>query len=115
MSPPDSSAAATRALALAVEYARAVGTELRLVHAGSEESEVVLDEAHEVLGEHDVAWESVRLDAEPDDAVEEALTRWKADALFMGAFGRGRIRDLLFGSHTASIFERVTVPVMLVR
>jgi nucleotide-binding universal stress UspA family protein len=67
------------------------------------------------LADTGVPWESARLAADPADAVAEALNRWDADCLFMGAFGRGRLRDFLFGSHTAEILERVPVPVFICR
>jgi nucleotide-binding universal stress UspA family protein len=71
--------------------------------------------AQRLCHDHDVAWESVRLDAEPADAVAEAVQRWKADCLFMGAYGHGRLHDLLVGSRTEEILGAVTVPVFLVR
>ncbi len=111
----DASEGASRALDLAARYTAAVGGELRVVHAGEESADGVLDAAGQVLSDRDLEWEAVRLDAEPAAAVQEALSRWEADALFMGAFGRGRIRDFLFGSHTAAILELADVPVFVAR
>lgn len=111
----NSSEASIRALDLAIRYARVTGGELRVVHAGGEEAEPVLDRAAAVLRDHRVPWQAARLDSEPAAAVREALRRWEADCLFMGAFGRGRVRDLLFGSHTASILEVAAVPTFLTR
>ena len=68
---------------------------------------------HALLADAGVPWESARIAAQPADAVAEALGRWDADCLFMGAFGRGRLRDFLFGSHTAEILERVAGPVFV--
>ena len=50
---------------------------------------------------------------DPADAVAEALRRWGTDCLFMGAFGKGRLRDFLFGSHTLEILERFSGPVFV--
>lgn len=111
----DGSEAAIHALDLAVRYARASGRALRLVHAGGEEAEPVLDRAAAVLRDHQVEWEAARLDSEPEDAVREALRRWGADTLFMGASGRGRVRDLLFGSRTGTILESAGVSTFLTR
>lgn len=106
---------AAGALDLAVDYCRAIGSELRVIHAGDESHDAHLDEVHALLADAGVPWESARLAVQPADAVDEALSRWDAECLFMGAFGRGRLRDFLFGSHTAEILERVPVPVFVSR
>ncbi|MDT8436604.1 MAG: universal stress protein [Gemmatimonadota bacterium] len=104
-----------RALDLAVRYAEAVDGEVRVVAAGGDEADAVLEPAQRLLHDHGVPWESARLDADPPEAVAEALARWKADCLFMGAFGRSRLHDLLLGSRTDAILEAVRVPAFLVR
>jgi len=111
----DGREAAVRALDLAARYASAVGGELRVVTAGTEEADALLDPVHRLLHDHEVRWESARLDAEPADAVAEATRRWTAEVLFMGAFGRSRVRDLLLGSQTEAILESVSLPVFLTR
>jgi nucleotide-binding universal stress UspA family protein len=83
--------------------------------AGSEDCEALLEPAHRLCHDHDIAWESVRLDAEPADAVAEAVLRWNADCVFMGAFGHGRLHDLFVGSRTEEILGAVAVPAFLVR
>jgi nucleotide-binding universal stress UspA family protein len=109
----DSSPGSRKALDLAIRYATAVQSALNVVHAGDESRDSMLEEAHAALRKTGLTWESARLDADPSDAVAEAVTRWEADCLFMGAFGRGRLRDLLFGSHTTEIFERIAIPVFV--
>lgn len=106
---------ATRALDLAIRYCRAAPAEIRLLAAGGEGQEALLEPAHRLCNDHDVEWESVLLDAEPADAVKESLQRWSADCLFMGAFGHGRIHDLVLGSKTEGILGAVSVPTFLVR
>jgi nucleotide-binding universal stress UspA family protein len=106
---------AAGALDLALDYCRSVGAELRVVHAGDESHDVHLDDVHALLADAGLTWESARLAVHPADAVAEALRRWDADCLFMGAFGRGRLRDFLFGSHTVEILERIPVPVFISR
>ena len=106
---------AARALDLAIRYCSAAPAEIRLLVAGDEDCEALLEPAHRLCHDHDIAWESVRLDAEPADAVAEAVQRWNADCLFMGAFGHGRLHDLLVGSRTEEILGAVSVPAFLVR
>lgn len=109
----DTSPGARRALELAIGYAEALEGGISLVHAGDEQHDPLLEEAHAVLRDTGLSWESARLDTSPSEAVAEALARWDADCVFMGAFGRGRLRDLLFGSHTTEIFGRVSIPVFV--
>lgn len=111
----DGREASVRALDLAARYALAAGGEIRVVTAGGEEADALLDPVHRLLHDHGVPWESARLDAEPAEAVSEAARRWGADCLFMGAFGRGRVRDLLLGSQTEAILEAVRLPAFLTR
>jgi nucleotide-binding universal stress UspA family protein len=106
---------AARALDLAIRYCSAAPAEIRLLAAGDEECDSLLEPAHRLCHDHDIAWESVRLDAEPADAVAEAVQRWSADCLFMGAFGHGRLYDLFLGSRTEEILGAVSIPTFLVR
>jgi nucleotide-binding universal stress UspA family protein len=106
---------AARALDLALEYCRTLGEEVRVVHAGDESHDDDLEEVQQRLADSGVPWEISRLDTHPADAVVEAQARWDTDCLFMGAFGRGRLRDFLFGSHTLEIVERVSTPVFIAR
>ncbi|MDP2469261.1 MAG: universal stress protein [Candidatus Palauibacterales bacterium] len=108
-------AGSAAALDLALEYCRAVGAGLKIVHAGDESHDVHLEEMCALLADAGVTWESARLAEQPADAVAEARRRWEADCLFMGAFGRGRVRDFLFGSNTVEILERMPVPVFVCR
>jgi nucleotide-binding universal stress UspA family protein len=104
-----------RALDLAIRYCVATTAEIRLLTAGDEEADSLLEPAHGLCRDHGVRWESVRLDAEPAEAVVESIERWNVDCLFMGAFGHSRIHDLLLGSRTEEILGAVSVPTFLVR
>ena len=106
---------AARALDLAIRYCSSAPAEIRLLAAGATDCEKLLEPAQRLCHDHDVAWESVRLDAEPADAVAEGVLRWEADCLFMGAYGHGRLHDLLVGSRTEEILGAVSVPAFLVR
>lgn len=50
---------------------------------------------------------------------EEALTRYQAEhgiqMIVMGAFGHGRLRELLFGSRTARMLMASNIPLLLLR
>jgi nucleotide-binding universal stress UspA family protein len=111
----DGREASMRALDLAIRYCIAVDAQIRLLTAGDERADALLEPAHRLCNDHDVEWESVRLDAEPGNAVVEAIDRWCVDGLFMGAFGHGRIHDLVLGSRTEEILEVASVPTFLLR
>jgi nucleotide-binding universal stress UspA family protein len=111
----DDHAPSIRALDLAIRYCSAVPAGIRLLTAGEEDADELLVPAHRLCEDHGIAWESVRLDAEPAEAVSEAIDRWSADCLFMGAYGHGRIHDLLLGSRTEEILANVGVPAFVVR
>ena len=111
----DDHAPSARALDLAIRYCAAVRAEIRLLTAGQEDADELLAPAHRLCDDHGIAWESVRLDAEPDEAVLEGIERWRADWLFMGAYGHGRIYDLVLGSRTEEILAKIPVPSFVVR
>ena len=111
----DDHAPSMRALDLAIRYCTAVEAEIRLLTAGEEDADELLAPAQRLCNDHGIAWESVRLDAEPDEAVLEGIERWSADWLFMGAYGHGRIHDLVLGSRTEAILAKVPVPAFVVR
>lgn len=111
----DDHAPSMRALDLAIRYCTRVPAEIRLLTAGEEDADERLVPAQRLCNDHGIAWESVRLDAEPDEAVLEAIGRWNADWLFMGAYGHGRIHDLLLGSRTEEILAQVPIPAFVVR
>jgi nucleotide-binding universal stress UspA family protein len=109
----DCSTGGRAALKLAIRYASSLDLPLHLVHAGDESADAELDRAHKILAETGITWESARLQLTPSAAVAEAAERWQVDGLFMGAFGRGRLRDFLFGSHTAEILDAFHGPVFV--
>ena len=106
---------ATHALDLAVRYAQATGSELKLVFAAPPSEDSVLTMAETVLEDHGVAYEAAQVDAEPTEAIARAAEHWGCGCLFMGAFGHSRIHDMLFGSQTVAILETTNLPVFLTR
>jgi len=107
----ESAQESVNALDLAIRYAERVGGEIGLVHAGDERADDVLASAHAIIGDRNVEWESVRIDAEPAEAVLEAARRWESECLFMGAYGHNRLHDFLFGSRTSELIGAVTIPI----
>ena len=68
------------------------------------------------LGRHGVAAKEVRLEPggqSPADAVLEYCGEADPDVLVMGAFGRGKLGAMLFGSMTTKVLASMNVPVLV--
>lgn len=115
----DGSEHATRALELAVAYAERSGAPLHLVTvgAGAEDARRLLDEAVAYAGGHGLA--PVPHPREAENGVAESILEVAreigADLLAMGAYGKGRLREILVGSTTGTVLERFDHPVLLYR
>lgn len=74
------------------------------------------DEIITHLGRHGVAAKEVRLEpggGSPADAVLEYCGQADPDVLVMGAFGRGKLGAMLFGSMTTKVLASMNVPVLV--
>ncbi len=111
----DGSEPSVHALDLAIRFATESEAELRVVFAGHPSDDSVIDTARAVIEDHGIPFKGARIDAEPTEAIGRAIERWRADCVFMGAFGHTRIHDLLFGSHTLAILEAIPLPLFIVR
>lgn len=114
----DGSEHATRALELGVEYAERLGRPLHVVGVRDrlEDAELLVEEAAEYARGHDV--EPVlhpRGGDGPVEAILEVADEAEADLLVMGAYGGGRLRELLLGSTTEAILGRCGRAVLLYR
>lgn len=114
----DGSEHAVKALELGVEYAEGVGAPLHVVcvQGRAEDAERLLEEAAAYAGGHDL--DPVLHAREGEGGVEGILDvarETAADLLVMGAYGRGRLRELLLGSTTETILGRCERAVLLYR
>lgn len=114
----DGSEHAARALEIAVAYAERREAPLNVVtvRPHADEARSLLEEAAAYAGGHGL--EPVLHSRESDrvaDLVLEVARETGADLLVMGAYGKGRLRELLLGSTTESILIRFDHPVLLYR
>jgi len=67
------------------------------------------------LKEAEIAAECHLLTGDVEDQIEAFTAENAIDLLIMGAYGHGRIRELLIGSTTTHLIRRCKIPVMLFR
>ncbi|MGE9295095.1 MAG: universal stress protein [Puniceicoccales bacterium] len=67
------------------------------------------------LNEAGIAAHCQLLTGDVEDEVESFTEKNQIDLLVMGAYGHGRIRELLIGSTTSDLIRRCKIPVMLFR
>ena len=67
------------------------------------------------LREHGLEVTRIRIDAEPADAGEQILAAAEcaADLLIMGAWGRTRLSEWMFGGATRHVLQHAAIPVLL--
>ncbi len=111
----DGSDLAARALHFTSELAPPLGVEVVVASVADdlERAGVLAAEGVEYLKAHGLAAGTQALAGDP----AEALTTFQepSDLLVMGAFGRGRVFELLLGSTTEYVLRRAVGPVALVR
>ena len=83
--------------------------------AVGEEAGASLDDAAAMLGRHGVPLRTERVDGPDADAGEVLLARAAehgADLLVMGAYGRSRLREFVFGGATRHALREAPLPVL---
>ncbi|MEX1198716.1 MAG: universal stress protein [Pseudohongiellaceae bacterium] len=114
----DGSVAARKALEMVSTSPLYRGMECHLVHvsADADSASELLEEAASVLSRTP---ELTLVTAALEGDVEQALLRYQQEndiqMTVMGAFGHGRLRELLFGSRTANMLLQSVVPLLLLR
>ncbi len=111
----DGSDLAARALHFSSELAPPLGLEVVVASVAEdlERAAVLAGEGLEYLRAHGVAASPEPLAGDPGEAL--AAFQEPTDLLVMGAFGRGRVFELLLGSTTEYVLRRAVGPVALVR
>lgn len=113
----DGSAAAGKAVEIVVGSSLFKGTECHLVHvnkAGQDDRSLLEEPAQRLAA---AGLQTVV--ASIDGHFEDALTRYQQtrniQMIVMGAFGHGRLRELLFGSRTVKMLMASSIPLLLLR
>lgn len=122
--PTDFSPNATKALGYAVQVARRAKAEIILLHAT--EFDESLNEVKEAIKKLEIRKKSIEdtegisvttelmsgIAAEP--AIRNAITDFKIDLVIMGTLGNATLKDKIFGSITAAIIGKSSVPVLAI-
>jgi nucleotide-binding universal stress UspA family protein len=113
----DASPSAGAALARMATSPVFAGLEIALLHAGEESAAMAakMEEAADRLRASGRAVATGFVPGEPEAALDRKIAEEGFDLLVMGAYGHGRIRNLIIGSTTTAMIRGCKVPVLLVR
>ncbi len=138
--PVDGSPTASRGLAEAIELAKVVGAQLRLLHVVNEfviapmfgpgidlgliidamrsHGQALLQEAEKTVRAQGLPCDAVLTDAvgsAAGDIIVQQAARWPAELIVLGTHGRRGLRRVVLGSDAEQVVRSATVPVLLVR
>lgn len=115
----DGSDVAGKALHEALELSAALELPITLLTAteglGGRDPHQVLHDAEGLADAHGVRYASRVVEGAPQDAIPPAMKEANANLLIMGSHGHSRFRELILGSATAQLLERMTFPILFVR
>ena len=135
LAPIDGSAASNRALEEAINLAKALQAQLRLIHvidkaaiigwisAGSvvdilhKTGQQVIDQGAARVREAGLKVETALIEGQQHvaDAIINDAKHWTADVIVIGTHGRRGARHLVLGSVADGVARSATVPVLLIR
>lgn len=111
----DGSRQAKKALRFAAELAEHEKRPLQLLAVGDEAAEAWLNEARDYLHAHPNAESYTQRSGEPETEILRFVEEQNAGLLVMGAYGRGKLYELVLGSTTSHVLNHANCPVLLVR
>jgi nucleotide-binding universal stress UspA family protein len=113
----DGSQRASAAMHAAAELASALRLPLTVVHVprNGGDANAVLDEARRYLGTYDLDLTCRTASGAPHQAIIDVIREGSFDLLFVGAYGHGRIIEMVLGSTTEYLLRNSPCPVFLSR
>lgn len=116
----DGSEPAERALSMAIDWARALTAELLVVtaadhHDGHDADQVARQGRSRIEAAQLPVVHTVVEHRRADEAILETAAAEGCSLIAMGAYGHGRVRELLLGSITSHVLSGSTVAVLLTR
>ncbi len=102
------------ALKVAMSMKPLMSYEIKVVNVSDREevSKSLKDEVRELLGE-DFEWYHVS--GFPEERIIELCQKENIDLLFMGAYGKGRVKELFLGSVTSFLIHHLDIPMLLTK
>jgi len=101
----DGSALAKKALDIAKSLAKVFEGKVYAVHVGEKD----------LSDEVGVDVQYVTVQGIPEEKLVEYCKREEMDLLFMGAFSKGRVKELFLGSVTSFVMQHLNIPIFLVK
>lgn len=113
----DGSEAAGKAVDMVVDSPLFKNTHCHLVYVckDSEDVHSLLDEPAQRLAAAGIETTVASVDGHFEDALTHYQTQHAIQMIVMGAFGHGRLRELLFGSRTVKMLMASHIPLLLLR
>lgn len=113
----DGSLESNKALKVAAELSSQLGLPLSVITVHDDETTAMhtLNEAAEFLNGYDIKWTTYHLSGREEDVILRRAEEKGHDLIIMGAYGHGRIREMILGSTTAYVMRRSEIPVLLTR
>jgi nucleotide-binding universal stress UspA family protein len=118
----DGSENSRRALASAIDLARAIGSRLAILHVDSGKEYGwdktpggILDQGIELARAAGLEVVSILKEGNPEEVIPSVARDGNHDLVVMGAYGHTRIRELILGSVTTLVLRKTSIPVLLSR
>lgn len=107
----DGSENAKLALKICSSMKSLLGYKVDVLHV-SEEEEDIREEVREILGEE---FSYHELPGLPEERIVSFVRENDTDMLFLGAYGKGRFRELFLGSVTSFVIHNLDIPILLAK
>lgn len=111
----DGSEGARKALAMVATSPLFQDMTCHLVHVAREAESPLLAEAAELLHRAGITATTKTLQGDVEQQLRDYQLRHQIELTVMGAFGRGRLREMLFGSLTLKMLTHSPMPLLLLR
>jgi nucleotide-binding universal stress UspA family protein len=113
----DGSLFANAALRVAIPLIEAFGGECTLLAVAPHEDQAVplLEDARKLLDAHKIRFGQLCRAGDPREQIVTAARETGADLVVMGAFGHGRLHQVLLGSTTDAVMRTCPLPLLIAR
>ena len=108
---------ANKGIALAGYFARRLDIPVTVLTASTNEEEAssLLHEAQKYLNYYNIEFKLLHLDGQAETIIHDYANANDMDLIFMGAYGRSRIREAILGSTTQTVIQNAQMPVLLAK
>lgn len=104
-----------RALRIGAEWAAHLGAQVHVVSVGNDSARQRLAAAQEYLQAYEFPAVIEHQEGDASEGIVAYAAECEASLLVMGAYGHGKVRELMLGSRTSYALNHAPCPVLLVR